>query len=63
MVIAKKKKKKPRNINQRNKTDSAKVNPYTYEHLTFDKRGKICNGEKSLFKNGAWKTGQLCVKE
>jgi len=66
MVLAKKKKNKKnknRNIHQWNKTESTKVNPFTYECLTFDKRGKICNGEKSLFKSGAWKTDQLHVKE
>ena len=38
--------------------------PHIYGHLIFDKGGKIYNGGKTDSpKSGAWKTGQLCIKE
>ena len=38
--------------------------PNIYGHLIFDKGGRIYSGGKTVSpKSGAWKTGQLCVKE
>ena len=45
---------KPRNIYQWNKIENQKINPYTYGHLIFDKRGKKkkkYTGENSVFNN------------
>ena len=36
-----------RKLDQWNKTESLEMNPCTYGHLNFDKRGKIYNGEKT----------------
>ena len=50
-----------RNIDQRNKIESPEINPRV---LYLDKGGRIYNGAKTAFSiNGAWKTGQLHVKE
>ena len=55
---------KNRNIDQWNKTESPEINPCTYGYLIFDKGGKKYNGAKTTSSiNGAWKTGQLHVKE
>ena len=35
-----------RNIDQRNKTESQEINPYTYGYLTFEMEARIYNGEK-----------------
>ena len=46
------------------KIESPEINPHTYGHLIFDKRGKNIQWRKdNLFNNGAGKTGQPLVKE
>ena len=55
---------KNRNIDQWNKIESPKINPCTYGYLIFDKGGKTIQGAKTASSiNGAWKTGQLHIKE
>ena len=55
---------KDRNIDQWNKIESPKTNPYTNGYLIFDKGGKIIQWDKTASSiNGAGKTGQLHVKE
>ena len=41
---------KDRNIDQWNKIGSPEINPCIYGHFIFDKRGKIIQQRKSLFK-------------
>ena len=45
-------------------TESPEINPHTYGHIIFDKRGKNIQWIKdNLFNSGAGKTGQPLVKE
>ena len=52
------------NIDRWNRIESPEINPCTYGYLIFDKGGKNIQGEKTVsLISGAWKTGQLHVKE
>ena len=55
---------KDKNIDQWNKIESPEINPCTYRHLIFDRRGKNIQGRKAIsLTSGAGKTGQPHVKE
>ena len=60
MVLAEKQK----NVDQYNGTESPEINPCSYDHLIYDKRGKnIYNGHKTVSSvSSAGKPGQLQVK-
>ena len=54
---------KDTNIAKGNKIESSEINPCTYGHLIFDKRGKNIQWRKDNLTSGAGKTGQQLVKE
>ena len=54
---------KDRNIDQWNKIESPKINPFTYGHLIFDKEARIYNGEKtSSLTNWCWENWSTTCK-
>ena len=36
-------------IDQRNRMESPRISPDTYDHLIYDKEARIYNGEKTVF--------------
>ena len=53
---------KKRHIN--NRVENPEINPWTYEKLIYDKRGKTMQWRKDSLSNQCTrKTGQICVKE
>ena len=55
---------KKRNIDQWNRIESPEINPCTFGHLMYDKKARICNGEKTAsFNKWCWENWTANVKE
>ena len=52
-----------RNIDQWNRIESPKINPFTYGQIIYDKVGKYIKWRRNSFFSCGGKTGQLHVKE